>query len=103
MSKVNKNELIRTVAKKNKISIAEATRIYDSFVSEIYNIMAEGKSLSLTGFGLFYLHKHKGHPVQFEGDTKVNDYVVFKFSASDVFNKRLRDGYDKGEVVVKKR
>ena len=102
-SKISKKDFLRSVAKNNGFTIIETTRIYDAIVDELYKSVAEGTNVSLTGFGAFYLHKHKGHPVQFEGNNAVKDYVVFKFSASDVFNKRLRDAYDKGEVVVGER
>ena len=102
-SKISKKEFIRGVAKDNKMTIAETSRAYDAIVEGIHKAVSEGNSLSLTGFGVFYLHKHKGHPVQFEGSADVKDYIVFKFSASDVFNKRLREEYDRGEVIVGKR
>lgn len=91
------------VAKDNGMTVVETTRAYNALTEGIHKVITEGSTLSLTGFGVFYLHEHKGHPVQFESKKSVKDYLVFKFSASDVFNKRLREEHARGEVIVGKR
>lgn len=101
--KMSKKQFLSDVAKANDMSIKDITYAYDAIIDGIEDVVSSGRSLSLTGFGVFYLHKHKGHPVQFEGATEVSDYVVFKFSASDVLNRRFREGYDNGDVIVGKR
>lgn len=65
--------------------------IYKAAIAELEDVMVSGTKLSLTGFGSFYMKEHKGHPVQFWDETgNINNYMVFKFSASDVLNRRLR-------------
>lgn len=92
--KTSKTAFLNQVAQASGIDISTVTRVYTAMINEIQNIVCEGASLSLTGFGTFYLQKHKGHPVQFEGkSTSVPDYWVFKFSASDVMNSRIRRIY----------
>lgn len=78
------------------------TQAYQLIIDGIQKTVCSGKELSLSGFGSFYLRKHKGHPVQFDsGTTKVNDYVVLKFSASDVLAQKIRQAYADGEVILK--
>lgn len=90
-NKVNREEFLSRVAKRTGHTVVDVSDVYDGIVSEIADIAKTGSKLSLTGFGLFYVQLHKGHPVQFGGNgRKVSDYAVFKFSASNVFNKKLR-------------
>ena len=103
VTKVNKEEFLARVttrlqeasssgadsgAKQKDFSVPE---VCDAMLAEIEHIVGSGGRLSLTGFGSFYAQMHKGHPVQFGGTVKkVHDYPVFKFSASNVLNKKLR-------------
>jgi nucleoid DNA-binding protein len=99
--KINKNEFLQIVATKNDIDPDIVKNVYSAIVSEIKDSVCSGQDVSLTGFGTFSLKKHKGHPVQFEAkvDT-VTDYVVLKFTVSDVLMTRIREAYSKGEVIV---
>lgn len=101
-SKVNKNEFLKEIARKTNKPVSEVRDIYDAIVDEIKTVVCSGQGLSLTGFGTFSLKEHKGHPVQFEAKSdKVQDYVVLKFTASDVLMSRIRnDSSDKPNVSV---
>lgn len=99
-NKVSKNQFLAEVAHNNDMSLEEVTTAYNAIVDGIHDVVASGRTLSLTGFGSFYLQRHKGHPVQFEGRANVGDYVIFKFSASDVLNKRFRREDAAGDIVV---
>lgn len=102
MAKVNKEDFLERVASRLQIDSPDGevnlkakftvSEVYDAMIAEVEHVVRSGCRLSLTGFGSFYAQMHKGHPVQF-GDQikKVADYPVFKFSASNVLNKRLRD------------
>ena len=91
--KINKNEFLKSVAEKTNKPVSEVRDIYDAIVDEIQVVVCAGQGLSLTGFGTFALKSHKGHPVQFEAKSdKVQDYVVLKFTASDVLMSRIRNG-----------
>lgn len=103
MVKVNKEELMERVLLRLRPEVPDAgdasqrmkefsvTEVCDAMLSEITDIVDAGNRLSLTGFGSFYAQVHRGHPVQFGGASKtVGDYRVFKFSASNVLNRRLR-------------
>lgn len=76
---------------------------YEEIVSQIIEVMSEGRQLMLTGFGVFYAHRHSGHKVNFvEASASITDYVTFRFSGAKVVNKALtRDlGDDAAHVVV---
>lgn len=91
-NKISKNEFLANVAREHDMSVEDITTAYNAILDGICATVESGKSLSLTGFGSFYLQRHKGHPVNFEGKAaEVKDYVIFKFSASDVLNRRFRE------------
>lgn len=99
-NKISKNQFLADVARNNDMSLEDITDAYNAIVNGIHDVVVSGRTLSLTGFGSFYLQRHKGHPVQFEGRSNVEDYVIFKFSASDVLNKRFRQEDADGQVVI---
>ena len=90
--KVNKNEFIDIIAKDKNMDAGTVKTVYDAIIGTLTDIVCDGQSLSLTGFGTFSLKEHKGHPVQFEAKTEsVGNYKVLKFTASDVLMSRIRD------------
>lgn len=97
--KINKDEFIARAAERCDVSVSNLNRAYDAFVETAAEVAKDGKTLALTGFGKFYVQRHKGHPVQF-GDRagEVDPYVVYKFSASNVFNNELRKA-DKAHTI----
>lgn len=96
--KINKSQLLSGAAKKHGIDLAILQRDYSIIVDEIVEKAKQGYEVSLTGFGVYVLKKHKGHPVQFGSkSTHVKDYEVLKFSASDALNRKLREPVDSQE------
>lgn len=89
-TKVCKKQFLSEVTREAGMSLEDVSRAYDAILSVVERHVAKDERVSLTGFGTFYLQRHKGHPVQFEDNAVIPDYVVLKFSASDVVNKRLR-------------
>ena len=108
MTKINKEEFLKRVNARLQADLPDeevvsskshhlytVEQVWDAVEAEIKHIVRCGCRLSLTGFGSFYAQTHRGHPVQFGGQKeKVHDYKVFKFSASNVLNKMLRDDAD---------
>ncbi len=89
--KVNKNDFLKRVAKKTCMNPAAVRDVFDAMIDEGKTVLCSGGELSLSGFGTFSLREHKGHPVQFEAKTEaVNDYIVLKFSPSDVLMAKIR-------------
>lgn len=90
-AKISKREFCRRVAKRSGMKIYQVENVYASMLEEIGDIAGSGDVLALSGFGVFYVQKHKGHMVQFgQSEHKIQDYAVFKFSASNAFNRQLR-------------
>lgn len=94
-NKVNKNEFLERISKKNNIPLADVKRVYNAIIDEFKVVMCSGSELSLTGFGTFSMKKHRGHPVQFDSKA-IDDYMVLKFTASDVLMTKIRDAYADG-------
>lgn len=91
VNKMNKSQFLAYVSECSGIDKKELAKSYSAIVEGIADLTAQGYELSFTGFGVFQMKTHKGHPVQFGSDRKlVKDYVVLKFSASDALNANLR-------------
>ena len=89
--KVNREMLIASVAARTGMTQAAISTVFDAYQEEIIDRVTNNEEVSITGFGRFYIQRHKGHPVQFSNVSEtVHDYVVFKFSASNVLNNKLR-------------
>lgn len=89
--KINKEMFIAAVAERTGLTQATVSTVFDAYQEEIIDRVTNNEEVSITGFGRFYLQRHKGHPVQFSSmNETVHDYVVFKFSASNVLNNKLR-------------
>lgn len=90
-SVMNKNGLIEYMSEVYGISRNDAAEAYNMVISSIKDVVTRGFNLRLVGFGMFYLQKHKGNPIQFHAQNKTNDdYLVFKFSASSTLNRSIR-------------
>lgn len=96
-NRVTRQQFLTQVAKKNGVTVESLTNAYNMLFDGIFDIVKENKSLCLTGFGVFYLQKHKGHKMQFGVACDGNDYYCFKFSSANTLNQRLRQ--DKTEAT----
>jgi nucleoid DNA-binding protein len=98
--KISKKHFLAAVAHDSGMSVENMTKAWDAISNGIHDQLAAGNTVTMTGFGSFYLQNHRGHPVQFEGRAAIQDYIVMKFSASDVLNKRFRKEYGEGEISM---
>lgn len=101
-AKISRNRFLALAAKDSGIDVEVLSKSFDAIENRLYKDLASGKRVTLTGFGAFYLQKHKGHPVQFEDNSKMPDYVLMKFSTADVMNRRFRKDYEDGKVIIPK-
>lgn len=93
--KVGKREFLTDVAKRCDMSYRDVESVYDAMCASIHDSVSAGDTVSLSGVGQFKLVQHKGHKVHFMShDGTVDDYLVFRFFASDVLNKRFREELD---------
>lgn len=91
--RVSKREFIARTAQRAGVPSTVTTAVYEALIEEILAVVGEGRSLTLTGFGRFYPQEHRGHSVRFsngpDGEGRIGDYRVLKFSATRDTNRRL--------------
>lgn len=96
-ARVNRTVLVARVSQRLGTEPEVVAGVLNAFLEEITEIVSEGGSLVLHGFGKFYRQDRKGHAVHF-GKDHIGDYPVLKFSASRSVNKeistRLEDDHD---------
>lgn len=93
--RVSKREFIKRVARRAGVPTRVAALVYEATVEEILDTVSDSKRVTLTGFGKFFLQRHKGHRVTTIGDRaesatdlgEIADYSVLKFSATRAVNK----------------
>jgi len=96
--RVNRSEVFHDVSEKTGFTPAEIRTMYSALVDSIIEHSLRGDTVIMNGFGVFYVQKHKGHPISFRsmnGEDVLEDYLVFKFSASHSMNERLRKMHGK--------
>lgn len=87
--------------KDRNYTVEEMEMIFSTMLEQLIETTKEGKEQFFTGFGSFYLQRHKGHPVQFNSsDAEISDYVTLKFSASNNLNTQLREEFRAGRAFA---
>lgn len=56
---MNKQQLVYQVSTTTKLSKAEAEKVVGAFCDTIKKTLKKGQDVSITGFGRFYVSKHK--------------------------------------------
>jgi len=56
---MNKQQIIAQVAASSKLSKADAERVVNAFCTCVKKSLTRGQDVSITGFGRFYVSKHK--------------------------------------------
>ena len=54
---MTKEELIKAVAEKSKLSVEEVEKVLNAFSSQIKEHLNKGEKITITGFGTFILSK----------------------------------------------
>ena len=57
---MHKSEFLKSLAKKHRRTERHYQEAFDEIFSGITDLLKQGKSLHLTGFGTFYIRTHKG-------------------------------------------
>ena len=65
--------------------------IYNAFMNTLLDEIFAGNEVVLTGFGTFSLKPHKGHKVRFSDKDEINDYLILKFTTSEMLIHKLRE------------
>ena len=92
-TRINRSEILNNVSERTGISVTDVKAVYEAFLDEVVEKAVAGHTVVLNGFGTFYVQSHKGHPIRFESFRHrgaIEDYLVFKFSASHSMNDKLR-------------
>jgi DNA-binding protein HU-beta len=91
---MNKNDLIREIAKNSFLNQAESRLIVNKIIETIANSLKEGKDVNISGLGKFYLYKHSSRPVR---NPKTNQPMVLpefksiKFKPNSRINNLIKE------------
>lgn len=97
---MNKEELVKEVAKKAKVSQKQAADVLASLLETVEKTVSKGKKVTLVGFGTFEARKRaarKGRNPQTGKEIKIAAKTVPAFSAG----KKFKEAVD-GKVAAKK-
>jgi nucleoid DNA-binding protein len=94
---MNKQEFVKHIAEQHKCTQVEAEKAIDIFTSSVIDAMAEGKEISLVGFGSFSVSKveaREGRNPRTGEALKIAAYNQPKFKVGqklkDAVNKKSR-------------
>ena len=97
---MNKEELVKEVAKKAKVSQKAAADVLSATIDTVQKTVAKGKKVTLVGFGTFEARKRKartGRNPQTGAAIKIAAKTVPAFSAGKKFKEAVN-----GKVAAKK-
>lgn len=94
MEKISRKEFLQRVQRRcPDLTIEEIGKAYDAMFEEISVILEQRERVCLSKFGSFHVVSHKGHPINFHGESKMMaDYPVIRFLPSVSLNERVRKG-----------
>jgi DNA-binding protein HU-beta len=90
---VNKSELIEAIAKQADLSKAAAGRALDATIASIRNSLRKGGSVTLVGFGTFYVGKRaarSGRNPRTGATIKIRASKIAKFRAGKALKDSLK-------------
>ena len=90
---MNKEELVKEVAKKAKVSQKAATDVLSATIDTVQKTVAKGKKVTLVGFGTFESRKRKartGRNPQTGAAIKIAAKTVPAFSAGKKFKDAVK-------------
>lgn len=90
---MNKEELVKEVAKKAKVSQKDAAEILSATLDTIEKTVAKGKKITLVGFGTFEARKRAartGRNPQTGAEIKIPSKTVPAFSAGKKFKELVK-------------
>lgn len=90
-TKLTKRQFITKIYRKTGYTREMSKKIYDAFMNTLLDELFAGNEVILTGFGTFSLKPHKGHKVRFSEKGEISDYLILKFTTSEMLIHRLRE------------
>ena len=91
---MRKIDLIRQLAKEEKISERKATSLVYAIFDILGSALAQGEKIKVSGFGTFLVVKRKGRKIRNPRThkiTKINDYVIPHFRAGEPLKQKVRE------------
>lgn len=91
---MNKSELVRVLAEKNKISIEDAEMVVQTLVSGMRETLMDGGRVEIRGFGSFKIKEYEGYQGR---NPKTGDFIEVQPKRMPFFRagKELRDFLNK--------
>ena len=90
---MNKQELVTAVASTTKLSKSDTEKMIDAFCENVKKTLKKGQDITITGFGRFYVSKHKarnGRNPQTGAPITIPARKVPSFKAGKEFKTSLR-------------
>ena len=91
---MNKSELVRVLAEKNKISVEDAEMVVQTLVSGMRETLMDGGRVEIRGFGSFKIKEYEGYQGR---NPKTGDFIEVQPKRMPFFRagKELRDFLNK--------
>ena len=91
---VNKKELSKKLAKRTTLNQKQAAQVVDELFKIILDEIKSGETISIVGFGKFFLYKHNPRPVRnpkTQQEMMLRSYNSLRFKTSNVVKKLLKE------------
>lgn len=91
---MRKIDLIRQLAREEKISERKATSLVYAIFDILGSALARGEKIKISGFGTFVVVKRKGRKIcnpRTHKIIKINDYVIPHFRAGEPLKQKVRE------------
>jgi len=93
---MRKIDLIRQLAREEKISERKATTLVYAVFDILGSALARGEKIKVSGFGTFLVVKRRGRKIRDPRShkiIKINDYVIPHFRAGEPLKVKVREAF----------
>lgn len=99
--KICLTQLLKETSHESGVKLNVVRSVYNSLVSVLLQNLENGNRINMTGFGSFYVQKHKGHPVQFnKKKSSISDYNVVKFSVAGSVKRKFNKHKINNDITI---
>ena len=94
---MKKKELIKQLAKEEKISERKAQTLTEAVFDIIALALTKGEKVKISGFGTFLVRKRKGRTIRnpkTHKKMKISDYWIPHFRAGKPLKEKVREGIE---------
>lgn len=94
MARISKFDLIPEVALRASVTENEALKVMDAFIHRLYELLRQGDTVNLAGFGQFSVSHREArlgvNPQKPEQKIMIQDLITPKFKAGVQFKRAIR-------------